>query len=77
LAGEEYNTKEIADYLCIGPKTVERHRANIVNKSNLNNLADLTASAIEEGLVDRERSCRLTSVNNAAGKGKQSFKPKK
>ncbi|MGD1975125.1 MAG: LuxR C-terminal-related transcriptional regulator [Desulfobacterales bacterium] len=32
-------------------KTVEKHRANIMNKLDLHNAASLTAYAIEYGLV--------------------------
>jgi DNA-binding NarL/FixJ family response regulator len=43
--------KEIADYLCISIKTVERHRANLMEKLGLHNVSALTALAIEKGLV--------------------------
>ena len=32
LVGEGYKNKEIADYLCISVKTVEKHRSNIMRK---------------------------------------------
>ncbi len=53
LIGEGYKNKAIADYLCISPKTVEKHRANIMAKLDLHNASGLTAYAIEKGLVDR------------------------
>ena len=53
LIGEGYKNKQIAEYLCISPKTVEKHRANIMNKLNLHNAASLTSYAIEKGLVTR------------------------
>ena len=37
--------------LHISVKTVEKHRANIMNKLDLHNAAALTAYAIEHGLV--------------------------
>jgi DNA-binding NarL/FixJ family response regulator len=43
--------KEISDMLHISVKTVEKHRANIMNKLDLHNAAALTAYAIEHGLV--------------------------
>lgn len=54
LVGEGYQNKEIADYLCISPKTVEKHRANIMQKLDLHTASALTAYAIEKGLVIKE-----------------------
>jgi DNA-binding NarL/FixJ family response regulator len=54
LIAEGYKNKEIADYLCISPKTVEKHRANLMEKLGLHNVQALTAFAIEKGLVSRE-----------------------
>jgi DNA-binding NarL/FixJ family response regulator len=54
LIAEGYKNKEIADYLCISPKTVEKHRANLMEKLDLHNVQALTAFAIEKGLVSRE-----------------------
>jgi two-component system response regulator NreC len=51
LVGEGYKTKEIADYLCISWKTVQKHRANIMDKLGLHSASALTAYAIEKGLV--------------------------
>jgi DNA-binding NarL/FixJ family response regulator len=53
LLGEGYQNKEISDMLHISVKTVEKHRANIMNKLDLHNAAALTAFAIEHGLVTR------------------------
>ena len=53
LVGEGYQNKEIADYLCISPKTVEKHRANIMQKLDLHTASALTSYAIEKGLVSR------------------------
>jgi DNA-binding NarL/FixJ family response regulator len=51
LVGEGYQNKKIADYLCISVKTVEKHRANIMQKLDLHTASALTAYAIEKGLV--------------------------
>lgn len=51
LIGESHSNKEIADFLCISPKTVDKHRSNIMRKLDLHNAAALTAYAIEKGLV--------------------------
>jgi len=54
LIAEGYKNKEVAEYLCISLKTVEKHRANLMKKLDLHNAAALTALAIEKGLVSRE-----------------------
>jgi DNA-binding NarL/FixJ family response regulator len=51
LVAEGNTSKEIADFLCISWKTVEKHRANIMEKLDLHTAAQLTAYAIEKGLV--------------------------
>jgi len=53
LLAEGYMNKQIADLLHISVKTVEKHRANIMNKLDLHNAAALTAFAIEKGLVEK------------------------
>jgi two-component system response regulator NreC len=53
LVGEGHTSKEAAQLLCISPKTVERHRANIMNKLDLHNVSELTTYAIDKGLIDR------------------------
>ena len=54
LIAEGYRNKEIANDLSISVKTVEKHRANIMEKLNLHNVQALTTYAIEKGLVSRE-----------------------
>ena len=54
LIAEGYKNKEIANYLCISTKTVEKHRANLMEKLDLHNAQALTAFAIEKKLVSRE-----------------------
>lgn len=51
LIGEGYRNKEIADFLNISVKTVEKHRANVMKKLDLHNVSALTAYAIEKKLV--------------------------
>jgi two-component system response regulator NreC len=53
LIAEGYKNKEVADYLCISLKTVEKHRANLIKKLDLHNAAALTAFAMEKGLVNK------------------------
>jgi DNA-binding NarL/FixJ family response regulator len=51
LIAEGKSTKEIASMLYISVKTVETHRQKIMEKLNLNNVAELTKYAIREGLT--------------------------
>ena len=53
LIAEGNKNKEIADYLCISLKTVEKHRSNLMKKLDLHNSAALTALAMEKGLITR------------------------
>lgn len=53
LIAEGHKNKEIADYLCISVKTVEKHRANLMKKLDLHSASALTAYAIERGLTTR------------------------
>lgn len=56
LVAEGYRNKEIAGELGISVKTVEKHRANLMEKLNLHNAQALTAFAVEKGLVPGEQS---------------------
>jgi DNA-binding NarL/FixJ family response regulator len=51
LVGEGHKSAEIADYLSISPKTVDKHRSNIMNKLDLHSASALTAYAVKKGLV--------------------------
>ncbi len=53
LIGEGYKNKEIADYLCISIKTVEKHRANLMKKLDLHSASAMTAFAMDKGLITR------------------------
>jgi two-component system, NarL family, response regulator NreC len=52
LIAEGHKNKDIADLLCISVKTVEKHRANLMEKLGLHNVAALTALAAEKGLIN-------------------------
>ena len=54
LIAEGYRNKQIAEDLCVSVKTVEKHRANLMEKLDLHNVQALTALAIEKGLVSHE-----------------------
>jgi DNA-binding NarL/FixJ family response regulator len=52
LIAEAHTSKEIADMLVISVKTVERHRANILEKLGMRDRVELTRYAIRRGLVE-------------------------
>jgi len=51
LVAEGMKTREIAEYLSLSPKTVEKHRANMMRKLDLHNASAVTAYAIANGFV--------------------------
>lgn len=53
LIAEGYKNREIADYLCVSVKTVEKHRANLMQKLDLHSASALTSYAMEKGLITR------------------------
>jgi DNA-binding NarL/FixJ family response regulator len=52
LVAESYTNKQIADALVISEKTVERHRANILEKLGMRDRVQLTRYAIRRGLLE-------------------------
>ncbi|HEY6395819.1 MAG TPA: response regulator transcription factor [Solirubrobacteraceae bacterium] len=52
LIAEGYTSDEIASALVISRKTVDHHRANILEKLGMRNGAELTRYAIRRGLVE-------------------------
>ena len=52
LIAEAYSTEEMAHILNISPKTVERHRGNILAKLEMRDRVELTRYAIRRGLVE-------------------------
>ncbi|GAB94873.1 DNA-binding NarL/FixJ family response regulator [Kineosphaera limosa] len=52
LIAEGHSGREIAQMLFISPKTVERHRANILTKLGLKDRLELTKYAIRAGLIE-------------------------
>ncbi len=51
LVAEGYSSREIAQTLTISEKTVERHRANVLEKLGLRDRVALTLYAVRRGLV--------------------------
>jgi DNA-binding NarL/FixJ family response regulator len=52
LVAEGYTNRQIADTLVISEKTVERHRANILEKLGMRDRVELTRYAIRQGLIE-------------------------
>lgn len=52
LIAEGYSSRDIARTLTISPKTVERHRANILGKLGVNDRVQVTRYAIRAGLIE-------------------------
>ena len=52
LVAESHSTEQIAQLLTISPKTVERHRENILAKLGMRDRIQLTRWAIRHGLVE-------------------------
>lgn len=54
LIAEGHGTKEIADELCVSPKTIESHRRQIMGKLGIHSVAGLTKYALREGITALE-----------------------
>ncbi|MFB7928061.1 response regulator [Streptomyces sp. NPDC056039] len=52
LVAEGHTSQQIAELLVISPKTVERHRANLLQKLGLKDRLELTRYAIRVGLIE-------------------------
>jgi DNA-binding NarL/FixJ family response regulator len=52
LIAEAHGSKEIGELLHISPKTVERHRENILRKLGMSDRVELTRYAIRRGFVE-------------------------
>jgi len=52
LVAEGYSNKQIAETLVISEKTVERHRANLMDKLGMRDRVALTRYAIRHGLIE-------------------------
>jgi two-component system response regulator NreC len=52
LLAEGMTNAEIGEELCISPKTVARHRENIMSKLNLHTRTELVKYAIRKGIIE-------------------------
>jgi DNA-binding NarL/FixJ family response regulator len=51
LVVEGYTSKDVAQKLCLSPRTVDHHRAKLLKKFSLKNSADLVSFAVRNGFV--------------------------
>jgi DNA-binding NarL/FixJ family response regulator len=56
LLAQGHSYKTIGEMLCVSPRTVEKHRANIMSKLNISSKAELTSFALSAGVIGP--SCR-------------------
>ncbi len=54
LIAEEHTNSEIAEILYISEKTVEKHRASLIEKLKVRNIAGLVRMAVKYGLIDKD-----------------------
>ncbi|MCA9479041.1 MAG: response regulator transcription factor [Nitrospira sp.] len=52
MVGEGHSTKQIATLLHKSPKTVEFHKARLMETVGMHTVADLTRYAVSHGLLD-------------------------
>ncbi|WP_168708503.1 response regulator transcription factor [Hydrogenophaga sp. PAMC20947] len=70
LIAEGKTNRSAAEFLCVSPKTVEKHRASLMQKLGLRNATEITLMAIEMGIIERPASfatrmeSRRTQANN-------------
>ena len=62
LIAEGNTNRQIADALTISEKTVERHRANMLEKLGMRDRVELTRYAIRRGLVGPEHAPIRTTL---------------
>jgi DNA-binding NarL/FixJ family response regulator len=53
MVAEGYRNKEIADFLCISIRTVDKHRTNLMRKLDLHTVSAITLFAMEKGLITK------------------------
>ena len=65
LIAEGRTNRSAAEFLSVSPKTVEKHRASLMQKLGLKNATDMVLTAMDLGLVERAafRSHKLTPAS--------------
>jgi DNA-binding NarL/FixJ family response regulator len=64
LVAEGYTNRTAGEVLNISAKTVEKHRANLMHKLGLRNVAELILKALDMGLI--EHTAHARQANNSA-----------
>lgn len=67
LIAEGRTNRTAAEFLSVSPKTVEKHRANLMHKLGLRNAAELTLIALELGLIERPFAFARLTKGSAEG----------
>lgn len=65
LVAEGRTNRGAAEYLSVSPKTVEKHRANLMHKLGLRNAVELTLVALEMGLITQPFAISRLSSKSA------------
>lgn len=55
LICKQYSTNEIADKLCVSPRTIDGYRNQLLEKSGAKNMAGLVVFAIQNNFVDLDK----------------------
>ncbi len=61
LVGDGLTASEISEKLSISPRTVEKHRSNLMHKLEVKNYADMIRFALQRGLIPLDLSGNPTS----------------
>lgn len=64
LIAEGRTNRSAAEFLCVSPKTVEKHRARLKQKLGLHSATDMLLAAVELGLIERPVSFLRLMGNN-------------
>jgi DNA-binding NarL/FixJ family response regulator len=64
LIAEGKTNRSAAAFLSVSPKTVEKHRASLMQKLGLRNATEMTLTAMEMGLIERPTSFSRVMFTN-------------